>query len=494
MKYLIALLLMALPLMAAQPSVTYGSVTTNVSPNNLSLRVASLTNYAATASAIAMYDANKKLISGAAPVQGDVIYFNGTSWVNLAPGVSGRFLQTQGAGANPTWAVSSGGDAFLANDQTFTGENTFTNTTFADRVMLSLLWGVAGDASDGAGLLLATVVNDYALDAGVVRMTVSGSGSVGELTGMIVPAEFEHGNMTILINSDLVDNILIRNQDARSIDTNRFYMSNDVLLRPNDSIFVRYDITKAGWRILDSQSSSANWFASGTTNSTLAGISSQHGVVATNSVTSPTYTVSGSGGLNVDGSAGGILLNSGASGTTNSGALRVTGDLRLDATLTDGAGSTGTTGQSLLSNGASDPAWGPNYVYSMSFSQSVASTILAQAYYLGPSSSLNTTQARFHMAVPIAGRIVGYSLMVRTGATTTAPTPNTIDVWLNNAQVPGGQYAYVWNASETTSVFQSTTATAVAVNDKIEIRMVFGGAPSSATLGQYYFQVMIQAP
>lgn len=37
-------------------------------------------------------------------VQGDVLYFNGTSWVRLAPGTSGQFLQTQGAAANPTWA------------------------------------------------------------------------------------------------------------------------------------------------------------------------------------------------------------------------------------------------------------------------------------------------------------------------------------------------------------------------------------------------------
>lgn len=36
--------------------------------------------------------------------QGDILYHNGTKWVNLAAGTSGKFLKTQGAGANPTWA------------------------------------------------------------------------------------------------------------------------------------------------------------------------------------------------------------------------------------------------------------------------------------------------------------------------------------------------------------------------------------------------------
>jgi hypothetical protein len=42
-------------------------------------------------------------VSGAV-AQGDIIYRNGTTWVRLAAGTSGFFLQTQGAGANPQWA------------------------------------------------------------------------------------------------------------------------------------------------------------------------------------------------------------------------------------------------------------------------------------------------------------------------------------------------------------------------------------------------------
>jgi hypothetical protein len=41
------------------------------------------------------------------PTQGDVIYFNGTTWARLAPGTDGYFLKTHGAGANPEWAAQA---------------------------------------------------------------------------------------------------------------------------------------------------------------------------------------------------------------------------------------------------------------------------------------------------------------------------------------------------------------------------------------------------
>lgn len=37
--------------------------------------------------------------------QGDILYYNGTAWVNLAAGTNGNYLKTQGAGANPVWAA-----------------------------------------------------------------------------------------------------------------------------------------------------------------------------------------------------------------------------------------------------------------------------------------------------------------------------------------------------------------------------------------------------
>ena len=46
-------------------------------------------------------------IAGITSDQGDIIYFNGTDWMDLAPGTSGQYLKTNGAGANPGWADST---------------------------------------------------------------------------------------------------------------------------------------------------------------------------------------------------------------------------------------------------------------------------------------------------------------------------------------------------------------------------------------------------
>ena len=54
----------------------------------------------------ALNDLSDVTITGAA--QGDVLYYNGSAWVNLAAGTSGKFLKTQGAGANPVWDTPAG--------------------------------------------------------------------------------------------------------------------------------------------------------------------------------------------------------------------------------------------------------------------------------------------------------------------------------------------------------------------------------------------------
>lgn len=65
-------------------------------------------------------------VSLTGPAQGDLLYFNGTDWVNLSAGSSGEFLQTQGTGANPQW---SGDVCTLSTNQTITGNKTFSGTT-----------------------------------------------------------------------------------------------------------------------------------------------------------------------------------------------------------------------------------------------------------------------------------------------------------------------------------------------------------------------------
>lgn len=42
--------------------------------------------------------------------QGDILYYDGTDWVNLGPGTSGQVLTTNGAAANPSWTTAGAGD------------------------------------------------------------------------------------------------------------------------------------------------------------------------------------------------------------------------------------------------------------------------------------------------------------------------------------------------------------------------------------------------
>lgn len=50
--------------------------------------------------------ADAEIVSPLSAAQGDIIYFDGTNWVRLAASTSGYLLKTQGAGANPIWAVA----------------------------------------------------------------------------------------------------------------------------------------------------------------------------------------------------------------------------------------------------------------------------------------------------------------------------------------------------------------------------------------------------
>lgn len=65
------------------------------------------TNAQGSASTLALSD-HTHAVTGlliTSQAQGDVLFFNGTSWVRLAPGTSGLFLKTQGAAANPVWST-----------------------------------------------------------------------------------------------------------------------------------------------------------------------------------------------------------------------------------------------------------------------------------------------------------------------------------------------------------------------------------------------------
>lgn len=76
----------------------------------------------------------------ASPVQGNIIYHNGTDWVALAPGTATQVLQTGGTGANPSWANSSSFWTPMPGTPTRVDDNTFEITDTGDTNSYRLLF------------------------------------------------------------------------------------------------------------------------------------------------------------------------------------------------------------------------------------------------------------------------------------------------------------------------------------------------------------------
>jgi len=102
--------------------------------------------------------ADVTITSGA---QGDLIYWNGSAWVNLAPGENGQFLKTQGSGSNPIWDdVALFGDASDGN-ASITGATTLSRDMFYDDLTISSA-GILNTAS-------FRIFSNNLLNNGIVR-------------------------------------------------------------------------------------------------------------------------------------------------------------------------------------------------------------------------------------------------------------------------------------------------------------------------------------
>lgn len=82
-------------------------------------------------------------------VQGDVLYFNGSEWVRLAPGTADQSLRTQGAAANPVWA-----NVDNATNLSISGETTGDMLYYNGANWVRLAASTSGDilTANGAGV------------------------------------------------------------------------------------------------------------------------------------------------------------------------------------------------------------------------------------------------------------------------------------------------------------------------------------------------------
>lgn len=102
-------------------------------------------------------------------VQGSILYRGAAAWAALAPGTSGHFLKTNGAGANPAWAAGGGGGGnwwFLppaASSFTLVSGDA-TNLTLTDNTDAGLLINGGAPASGNIQRMAYRTLTNSALD------------------------------------------------------------------------------------------------------------------------------------------------------------------------------------------------------------------------------------------------------------------------------------------------------------------------------------------
>lgn len=112
-------------------------------------------------------------------VQGSVLYFDGTNWVQLPPGAAGEVLTTGGVGADPAWSANGIGDVVGpagATDTALARYDTATGKLLQDSTVL--LDGGGNMVFDGGASLSVDTIQEVTPGNGVL---IGGSRNYGAL-------------------------------------------------------------------------------------------------------------------------------------------------------------------------------------------------------------------------------------------------------------------------------------------------------------------------
>lgn len=144
----------------------------------------------------------RALAEGISATQGAVLYRDGSQWVGLAPGSSGQFLKTQGAGANPMWDNPAGSGDVTGPASSVAGDVVLFNGT-TGKIIKRLAAGTSGQflRSNGSGVDPSwdnpagsgdvTAASTFGTDNSIVRADGTGKGvqssalTIADTTGTI---------------------------------------------------------------------------------------------------------------------------------------------------------------------------------------------------------------------------------------------------------------------------------------------------------------------
>ena len=110
--------------------------------------------------------------------QGDILYYNGTAWVNFGAGVNGQFFKTQGPGANPAWESIAGGGDMLAS--------TYDPAAISEQLVgLTATQSLTNKTINGVVLTAAGSSSNFLNEAGNY-VTVSGGFPTGRVSPTVI--------------------------------------------------------------------------------------------------------------------------------------------------------------------------------------------------------------------------------------------------------------------------------------------------------------------
>lgn len=144
------------------------------------------------------------VLSAITGTQGDILYYNGTSWVVLHAGTSGYYLKTQGSGANPVWAAVSGGSTKLAAFYTDVSTSGTTETTLYSTTLSSGFLNTNGDTIEGKYYIFGNSITDAIINLYIFGQSISFSNvDLGSSLAILNVTIIRVSNTTIRIGTKL---------------------------------------------------------------------------------------------------------------------------------------------------------------------------------------------------------------------------------------------------------------------------------------------------